>query len=127
MAEYILKNMLKESEITDIKVSSAGLNANGEDKINPKAQAALKKLGITVRRFKPKKIDSDLCRKQDAVICMTENQKKCFIGFKNVYCINELTALGEIADPYGSEQSVYDECASKLVSCCKKIFELLKK
>ena len=124
MAEYILKDLLKKSGVEDIKVSSAGLSCE-EEGINPKAKAALKNLGITVRRYKTHTATADLCRKQNAVICMTEAHKNRFVGFDNVYTINELTGSGDIPDPYGLEQTAYDECAKALLSACTKIKDLL--
>ena len=127
MAEYFLKDLIKKAEITDIKVTSAGLKAEEGSVISPNASKAIKSYGITVRRFKPKRTTSELCSKQNAIICMTQNQKKYFVGFNNVYTIDELTAIGDISDPYGCEQSVYDECAKQLKNACEKIFELLIK
>ncbi len=125
MAEYILKDLVKKAEITDIKVTSAGLMANEEDKINKKASIALKNYGIIVRRFKPKRTNEELCRKQSAIICMSASHKKYFIGFSNVYTVDELTGLGEIADPFGKDQKAYDECAQTLMKACKIIFDML--
>ena len=58
---------------------------------------------------------------------MTDEQKKYFVGFKNVYSMNELTALGEIEDPYGGDEKTYEKTAEKLKISCEKILELLKK
>ena len=109
MAEYILKDLIKKAGIEDIKVTSAGLMANEEDKISRNSTVALKNMGITVRRFKPKKTTEELCRKQNAVICMSASHKKYFIGFKNIYTIDELTGVGDVLDPYGKDQSAYDQ------------------
>ena len=125
MAEYILKDLLKKAEIEDVKVTSAGIMANEEDKISKKSSIALKNMGITVRRFKPKRPTEELCRRQNAIICMSNSHKKYFVGFPNVYSINELTGLGEIEDPYGKDQTAYDQCANQLLSSCKIIFEML--
>ena len=125
MAEYILKDLLKKAEREDVKVTSAGIMANEEDKISKKSSIALKNMGITVRRFKPKRPTEELCRRQNAIICMSNSHKKYFVGFPNVYSINELTGLGEIEDPYGKDQTAYDQCANQLLSSCKIIFEML--
>ena len=125
MAEYLLKDIIKKAEITDIKVTSSGLMANENDKISKNASVALKQFGITVRRFKPKRTTEELCRKQNAIICMTSSHKKYFIGFNNVYTVDELTGLGEIQDPFGKSQEEYDECARHLKRACESIFELL--
>lgn len=127
MAEYLLKDLIKKADVKDVKVTSAGLCADENDKINPEAVRALKKYSIIVRRFKPKKADAELCGKQNAVICMTEKHKSYFVGFKNVYTLDELTGCGEIPDPYGLGTAAYEACAEKLASACEKIFELLTK
>ena len=125
MAEYLLKDIIKKAEITDIKVTSAGLMANENDKISKNASTALKQFGIIVRRFKPKRTTEELCRRQNAIICMSASHKKYFIGFNNVYTIDELTGFGEIQDPFGQNQEVYNECAKVLKQACESIFELL--
>ena len=125
MAEYLLKNLLKKAEITEIKVTSAGLSVCETDVINKKSVVALKSVGITVRKFKPKKATEDLVRKQNAVICMTQKHKSHFVGFKNVYTMDELTSCGEIADPYGQDQETYNRCLAQISGACEKIFKLL--
>lgn len=125
MAEYILKDLIKKAEIEDIKVTSAGIMANEEDKISKESSVALKSLGITVRRFKPKRPTEELCRRQNAIICMSQSHKKYFVGFSNVYTVSELTGLGDVPDPYGKGQPAYDECALLLKKCCEIIFEML--
>ena len=125
MAEYILKDLINKAEVVDIKVTSAGLMANENDKISANAKVALKQLGITVRRYKPKRTTEEICRRQNAIICMTAAHKRYFVGFSNIYTIDELTGLGEIADPYGMDQTAYDECAKKLKIACESIFQML--
>lgn len=124
MAEYILKDLLKKDGIEDVKVTSAGIMCE-EEGINLKAKLALKNLGITVRRNKTHAVTADLCRKQNAIICMTQSHKNRFVGFSNVYTIDELTGSGDIPDPFGGDQSAYDECAKVLMKACIKIKELL--
>lgn len=124
MAEYILKDLLKKEGIEDIKVTSAGIMCE-EEGINPKAKNALKNHGITVRRNKTHPATADLCRKQNAIICMTQAHKNKFVGFSNVYTVDELTGLGDIPDPFGKDQSAYDECAKTIMKACVKIKELL--
>lgn len=126
MAEYLLKSLLKKSGREDIKVSSAGLRVDGEN-MSANAREALKKLGVTVRRFKPKQATSELCRKQNAIVCMTCAHKNAFSGFDNVYTIGELTGCGDVADPYGGSQEDYDACATDLLAACESLLKLLDK
>lgn len=126
MAEYILKKKLKEDGRTDVKVSSAGISAEDGGEMNPKSIAALKALGVKAGKFKSKRVTSLSAGKQNAIICMTEEHKKAFIGFKNVYSLDELCDCGDILDPYGKDQAAYDETAAELNDACEKIVNLLK-
>lgn len=126
IAEYLLKNLLKKSGREDVKVSSAGLRVDDEN-MSVHAREALKKLGITVRRFKPKQVTAELCRKQNAVVCMTRAHKNAFSGFDNVYTLDELIGCGDIPDPYGGTQGDYDACAAVLSAACEGLLKLLDK
>lgn len=126
MAEYLLKDKIKKAGIEDIKVTSCGIKADANSKINEKSKTALKKVGIVVRRFVPKKPTVELCRQQNAIICMTKSIKNYFVNFTNVYSINELTKQQEIIDPFGCEQQVYDQTLKQLCDACDIILELLK-
>lgn len=125
MAEFVLKNVLKKREVKGIKVSSAGISAINGDKINEKAATALKKRGITVRKFSSAKITAETVKSQNAVVCMTSEQKHFFRGFGNVYCVSELTGFGDIPDPFGKSQEVYDKTLDVIILSCEKIAELL--
>lgn len=125
MAEYALKHELKRLGAEGVKVTSAGISASNGDKINEKAKTALKKRGITVRRFEAKRVTAELAKKQNAVICMTKAQTRAFVGFNNVYSINELAAVSEISDPFGLNQEAYDEALNEIIRACACIAELL--
>lgn len=127
MSEYALKSILKKREVKAIKVSSAGISAVDGDKMNEKALIALKKRNISAKRFVSKRVTADLAKSQNAIVCMTAEQKRAFVGFNNVYCMNELTGLGDVPDPFGKSQEVYDETLEKIISACEKIAELLIK
>lgn len=127
MAEYALKSILKSRGEKGVKVTSAGISACDGDKINEKALAALKNRGISVKRFASKKITAETVKKQNAVVCMTMEQKRVFVGFNNVYCINELTGAGDIPDPFGKSAEVYEKTLDVIYAACEKIADLLIK
>lgn len=125
MAEYALKHALKARGATGVKVTSAGISAVNGDKINEKAKSALKKRGITVRRFEAKRVTAELAKKQNAVICMSQSHAHAFVGFNNVYTIGELAGVGEVSDPFGLSQTAYDDTLSVILRACDVIAELL--
>lgn len=125
MAECIFKQILKDNSIEGVKVSSAGLSVS-ETKMNEFARKALNKIGIKPRRFLPKQLTAKAACANDAIICMTEAQKSEFVGFDNVYSIDELTGLGDVPDPYGRGEEAYEAAARTIYGACLKIFELLE-
>lgn len=109
MAERIMKKKLKQLAIKDIKVSSKGLYANGEN-ITENAQKSLKTLKASAanrKSVKLKKLDA-----QTLYITMTEGQKQRLnssnsMSFKSI--------LGyEIVDPYGQDEQVYLQTAKQI-------------
>ena len=101
MAERLMKKELKTLGINDIKVTSKGLNATGEN-IAGNAKIALKKFGAqsTNRKsVKLKKIDP-----KTIYITMTDLQKNK-IPSKQVISFGQL--IQEVPDPYGQDLEVY--------------------
>lgn len=121
MAERIMKKMLKEQNIKDIKVTSKGLYANGEN-ITQNAKNVLKKmkyLAVDRKSVKLKKIDS-----QTLYITMTENQKQ------KLNCENSISfksLLGyEISDPYGQSEEVYLSTLKQLEEGVRLLIKKIK-
>ncbi len=121
MAEIILKSKLKLAGITDIKVSSAGLNANPGEKISKNSLLALKQLGYKGYAFKSKQLTHELISKADLVICMTANHKFYLKNYDNVCTLAEITGLGDVIDPYGGDLSVYISTSYQLEDACNTI------
>ncbi len=104
MAERIMKNLLKQKKIEQIKVCSKGLRANGEN-ITENAKKVLRKNGISSlnrKSVKLKKID-----KNTLYIVMT-NKMKSFVDSKKLISFEDLIGQ-EVIDPYGQDESVYQK------------------
>ncbi|MBE5753863.1 MAG: low molecular weight protein arginine phosphatase [Clostridiales bacterium] len=121
MAEIILKNKLKLAGITDVKVSSAGLNAPVGEKMSKNSAAALKQLGYKPVGFKSKQLTREMVEKATMVICMTINHKLQLLQFNNVYALKEICGGGDIIDPYGMPLSTYVETSHQLEDACNII------
>lgn len=118
MAERIAKKMAKSKKIKDVKFSSAGLCAKG-DNIAENASKALKILGYDGRNRKSvqlKKI-KDSC----VYVAVTQEHKK-HIPSKKVISFDEL--YEQVDDPYGKDLQCYIETAKMLE---KNVEVLLKK
>lgn len=121
MAERLMKKYLKDSGIKDVKISSRGLRATGEN-ITEMAKVTLKKLKTPSgnrKSVKLGKIDKDIL-----YIVMSENMKS---GLKTKKVISMKDIIGEdILDPYGGDEEVYMFTAQKIMQANQKLIEKIK-
>lgn len=118
MAERLMKRIIKEKRIQDIKVSSKGIMAKGEN-IAENAKIVLKRfkaLSSDRKSVKLGKID-----KEALYIVMTENMKT-YVNAPRVLTIKDLIGF-DVADPYGLGLEDYEATALQL----KKAIECLLK
>lgn len=114
MAEAIARQYIKENELTDVTVASYGLNVNPfENQTEKKALDALKTVGITARKKKSKQINAKILNSANYIVTMTAAQKG-MLPYSNVYTVDELSGAGDIPDPYGGSEDIYDITAFKL-------------
>ena len=122
MAERLLKKMIKDKKIDNIKVSSRGILAKGEN-IAQNAKFVLKECRASAANRKAVKLGK--IDKDTLYIAMTENQKA---QVKSDKVITMKSLLGEdIADPFGQSIEEYRKVAQKLILANQvlldKIFE----
>lgn len=118
MAERIAKKMAKTLNLKQIKFTSAGIFAKG-DNIAENASKALKKLGYDGRARKSvplKKI------KPNVIYITVTNDHKKFVNGKKVISFEDLA--GKVDDPFGQSEQVYIETGKQIE---KNIEVLLKK
>lgn len=121
MAERLMKSMLKKGKITDIKVSSKGLKANG-DNIAENAKIVLKKfkaLSSNRKSVKLGKID-----KQTLYVVMTENMKP-YVQAPLKLSMKDLVGY-DIVDPYGMGEEEYEKTAQQLQDAIECLIEKIK-
>ncbi|MBR5192352.1 MAG: low molecular weight protein arginine phosphatase [Clostridia bacterium] len=129
MAEIILKKLLKDANITNVKISSAGLMAVEGEKMSENSKIALKELGFRLYGFKSKRLTPNMVKKANMVICMTNSHKQSLsaYGFNNVYTLAEVTGTKDVIDPYGYDLSVYKKTAEQIKYACEIILKEIKK
>ncbi|MBE7073763.1 MAG: hypothetical protein E7379_01575 [Clostridiales bacterium] len=118
MAERLMKKIIKERKIEDVKVSSRGLFANG-DNIAENAKRALKKLKASSANRKSiqlAKID-----KQTLYVVMTEPMKEK-IQSQKVITMKNLIGR-DISDPYGQSEQVYLQTAYEIIEGIEKLLQ----
>lgn len=141
MAEGIFKALLKDNNIDNINVSSAGISTFEGDSANEKAIYTLRNKGIDIKSHKSRQITKEIIENSDLILTMTKSHKgmilnalpeylnKIFTIKEYVYINNneELTGKNlDIADPYGLDYNIYEKCAAEIEENLKKIIEILK-
>ena len=108
MAERIAKKIAKEKGLKEVKFSSAGVKATGEN-ITENARFALKSLGYDGRARKSVKLKKI---KPNCLYVAATNDHKKFVNSKKVISFEDLA--GKVIDPYGQDLETYTK-AAKLI------------
>lgn len=120
MAERIAKKMAKSKNIGDIKFSSAGIYASGEN-IAENAQIALKRTGYDGRNRKSVKLNKT---KPNVLYITVTNDHKKFLNSKKVLSFEEFA--NKVLDPYGQSIEVYLKTISVLEQNIKILLEKIE-
>ena len=122
MAEALTKKYLKEQNIEDVKVSSRGLYATGEQVTN-ETKRALKNLGVTQRSRKSVKLNK--IDKKTIYVALTDAHKQ-MIRSEKVISFSSLIGQ-DVPDPFGGDDATYERVSLMINNGIKKLVELIKK
>lgn len=135
MAEYLLKDMLKDR--TDVEVLSAGTAVYFHTSASAETISVLKKEGINASRHQSQSISSIMLRKSDLILVMTRNHRQQVLERvpaveKRVYqlreFINERPGYDgnmDIPDPMGKSFEAYEETISIIKAAVEKVIKLI--
>lgn len=121
MAEAVAKDIIKNKEIKNIKVSSAGIFANEGKPVSQNAKDALNLAGLKTLH-KAKLLTPEMIENSNLVITMTRAQKEMFKQYQNVFSIGEFTGLEDISDPYGESVGVYVDVLKRITKAVEIVF-----
>lgn len=142
MAEGIFKFMLKEKNIENINVSSAGISVFETESANLKAINTLIKEGIDIKEHKARQISNEIIKDSDLILTMTAGHKNIILSSipdisnkvytlkEYAYLINNESISGkylDIADPFGSNYNIYERCALEIKTYLEKIINNIDK
>ncbi|MDY6965829.1 MAG: low molecular weight protein arginine phosphatase [Halobacteriota archaeon] len=137
MAEVILKELLSKHEgegAAQIKVRSGGIGSHARDNSLFSLDA---KLTVKEKGYIPSEeifsrdlsIHTDMIEDSDLILTMTEVQKERVLKLqvakdKEVETLKEFVGEnGDIADPRGGDDEIYDKCFNEIKSCLDKLVE----
>lgn len=116
MAEYLLKQ-----QHPNLHIESAGISGLTGHAADQKAMLCMQRLGIDMQPHVAKKLNSELIKKADLILVMSQNQQK-HIEQTWPFAKGKTFRLGHwqsknVSDPYRHEQTVFDE-TSQLIQAC---------
>lgn len=125
MAEYLFRYILgKKRKLSLYDVSSAGLCAEEGAPMTDNAAAALKSLGVNIRKkHAAHMLTYDEAQKADLIVCMTARHKAALGEFAaKTKTVSEITGGHDVSDPYGGDLNEYKRCAEYLLYACEDIY-----
>lgn len=118
MAERLMKKLLKNKRLKDVKVSSRGIFARKEN-ITPQAKSTLKKMKASAGDRKSIKLGK--IQKDTLYVVMTEEMKS-YVKADKVLTMKQLIGC-DILDPYGQSEEVYLQVAEQIDKANKVLLE----
>ena len=128
MAEALLRRKI-ESAGVDIAASSAGLAAPQGSAASKNAAIAMQKRGIEIGLHRAAQLTLAKVDQADLVLTMTERHKASILHEgsqwkSKVFTLKEYAGqVGEVADPYGQDEAVYELCAAELELLIDAVWE----
>ncbi len=121
MAERLMKKYLKDNKILDVKVSSRGLNANGEN-IAENAKITLKKFKASSANRKSVKLGK---LDKDTLYVVMSQSMKDKLPTKKIITIKSLIGH-DISDPYGGDEKIYYQTALDILRANEILIDKIK-
>lgn len=120
LAEGLFKKYLKENNISDIAVGSAGVAAFPGDEVSINSLLVAGNRGIDIFSHRARNINPEHLLTTDLFCCMSDSHKQVLLR----HCDENKIMVLNVPDPYGRPIEAYEECAKQLES---KFPEILQK
>ena len=131
MAEHMLKDRLRERDIDDVKVASAGVSARQGQPPAQQTVSVLRDEGITsVQRHQSQPVSDIDLDEGDLVLTMTRGHKQRLSDCPEGIEVESLKSFagedGRIPDPFGQDESVYRELYGDMAPLIDRVADWLE-
>ncbi|WP_346355208.1 low molecular weight protein arginine phosphatase [Azotosporobacter soli] len=130
MAETLLRNKIALAGLQDrLTVRSAGLAAPTGSPASEGAKKAMAKRGLTIDAHRATQMTLGLVDQADLVLTMTERHRLSILqaapeAANKTWGLKEYAGLlGDVEDPYGGSDAVYESCAAELEELLDAVWE----
>lgn len=131
MAEKLSQKIAMEKNLK-LTIGSRGLSVSGIEHAHEHAIYAMKKYDLELFEHRATQISDADCSGDTLFLTMTLQHKRYLLQLYpaiegNVFTLKEYAGIaGDVVDPYGSQQQIYDACAKELQTLILKIFDKLQ-
>lgn len=122
LAEGLFKKYLKENNINDIDVSSAGVGAFPGDAVSINSILVAASRGVDISEHRARNINPEHLLTTDLFFCMSDSHKQVLLR----HCDESKIVVLNVPDPYGRPIENYEECAKMLESHFPLILEKIQ-
>ncbi len=122
LAEGLFKKYLKDNNITDIEVSSAGVGVFPGDEVSINSIIVAGNRGIDISNHRARNINPEHLMTTDLFFCMSDSHKQVLLR----RCDESKIVVLNVPDPYGRPLEFYEECAKRLESQFPQILERIR-
>ena len=122
LAEGLFKKYLKENNIIDIEVSSAGVGAFPGDGVSINSILVAGNRGVDISSHRARNINPEHLLTTDLFFCMSDSHKQVL----SRHCDENKIVVLNVPDPYGRPIEAYEECAKQLESQFPQILEKIQ-
>ena len=126
MAQAILQEKIDKQALKNIEVDRAGIFCGFGEPMNRHTAEIIEEMDIFFTH-KSQPVTSKLLSTCDIVVTMTREHKKLLAGQveeKRLFCFDDITGDGDIADPYGGDSSSYRAVEAQLRRAIDKVWSL---
>lgn len=130
MAEGIFNALAKDLPYT---ASSGGISAFDGDGATAGAVMAVKKYNASLLGHRARRLSKEILDNADIVLCMTGTHKafieSAYPEYRDkIYTLYEFIGEdGQVTDPFGGDNRVYDKCAEQIYNALVKVIDRLNK
>lgn len=128
MAQAILQEMIDSEGLQNIEVDSAGIYCGYGEPMSQHTAEIIDSMNIFFTH-KSQPVTPKLLSNCDMVVTMTREHKKMLAGQvddKRLFCFDDITGEGDIADPYGGYSASYRAVEAQLRRGMGKVLSLVR-
>ncbi len=122
LAEGLFRKYLKENNISDIEVTSAGVGAFPGDGVSINSILVAGSRGVDISDHRARNINPEHLLTTDLFFCMSDSHKQILAR----HCDENKIVVLNVPDPFGRPIEVYEECARQLESQFSFILEKIQ-